>query len=158
MAKYSMAKYDILWLVRHELDRFCWLLRMKQNSWLVFKIFIVTCQSYVRWYPVYLAFFPVYVILKAPRNFLVFICGLIKFDSVWCLNLGSYAFSGWYVQTKMNAWRGRRALKTTRSGNADERTMVWTEMHESLDLNARKSGERTMVWTWTHESLDMNAR
>ena len=25
-------------------------------------------------------------------------------------------------------------------------------MHESLNMNARKSGERTKVWTWTHEN------
>ena len=34
---------------------------------------------------------------------------------------------------------------------------IWIWTHESLDMNARKSGERTKVWTWTHESL-VNAR
>ena len=63
-----------------------------------------------------------------------------------------------YVQTEMNARRGCRAFKITRSENTDERTMVWTWTHDGLDMNARWSGERTMVWTWTHESLDMNAR
>ena len=63
-----------------------------------------------------------------------------------------------YVQTEMNARRGCRAFKITRSGNTDERTMVWTWPHDGLDMNARWSGDRTMVWTWTHECLDMNAR
>ena len=58
----------------------------------------------------------------------------------------------------MNARRRCRAFKITRSGNTDERTMVWTWTHDGLDMNARWSGERTMVWTWTHESLDMNAQ
>ena len=63
-----------------------------------------------------------------------------------------------FVQTKMNARRGCRTFKIRRSGNTDERTMVWTWTHDGLDMNARWSGhERTMVW-WTHDGLDMNAR
>ena len=59
-----------------------------------------------------------------------------------------------YVQTEMNARRGCRAFKITRSGNTDERTMVWTWTHDGLDMNARWSGhERTKVWTWTHEKF-----
>ena len=62
-----------------------------------------------------------------------------------------------YVQTEINARRGCRAFKITRSGNTDERTMVWTWTHDGMDMNARWSGDRTMVW-WPHDGLDMNAR
>ena len=169
MANFSLAKYGKLWLARHELDRYCWLLRMNQNSWLVFKIFIVSYQNYVCWYPDVRALFPVYVILKTRRNFLVFLCSLINFYSAWCLNLGSYAFPGLGPRPKVDISRPKwthgggvvrsklHGLETRMNArwSGHERTKFWWT-HESL-VNARWSGHERTKFCWTHKSL-VNAR